>query len=211
MAFCLIAISMNGFTDDTNHNTPLYEDMTLVPAGIFLSGLTSDQMQKLSDTYQINPDLFSNIPSREIELPAFLIDRFEVTNQQYREFTEATGYRPPLNWIISGYPEEQADHPVVGIDHADAGAYAEWAGKRLPTDVEWEKAARGTDGRIWPWGNRWEPGACNADRGGPGAMITHPAAAGVYPRDRSVYGVYDMAGNVMEWVGYGKKYRLPTS
>ncbi len=200
MVFCLIAISMNGFTAGTFHNTPLHKDMVLVPAGIFLSGLTSDQIQKLSETYQINPDLCANIPSREIELPAFLIDRFEVTNQQYREFTEATGYRLPLNWIIAEYPEERADHPVVGIDHADAGAYANWAGKRLPTEAEWEKAARGTDGRLWPWGNTWHPHACRMDdlQGRPMNPETSPV--GSFGLDRSIYGVMDMAGNVPEYV-----------
>jgi iron(II)-dependent oxidoreductase len=110
----------------------------------------------------------------------FLIDRYEVTNAEYKKFRSA-----------HEFPPGKADHPVTGISWYDAQAYALWAGKRLPTEQEWEKAARGTDGRKWPWGNIFERGRCNL-----GAAT---APGGSFTGDKSPYGVHDMAGNVQEW------------
>src|SRR5262249_3157990 len=130
----------------------------------------------------------------------FLIDKYEVTNRQFRRFVEETGYKKPISWLDQGYPAGRDDFPVTGVNYEDARAYARWIGKRLPTEAEWEKAARGSDGRLWVWGNRWRQGACKMDdsRGGP--LVNSPAPVGSYPLDRSVYGVMDMAGNILEWV-----------
>ena len=178
------------------------EDMVYIPAGKFIMGTSDEQQKRLACHYQVNPDLFEIQTYQEVDVPAFYIDRYEVTNRQYKEFMDATGYRPPIAWLERGYPKGMDDYPINGADYEDALTYANWAGKRLPTEEEWEKAARGTDGRLWPWGNRWEPGACSSDLGGPESMITIPAPVGSHPRDRSVYGAYDMAGNVTEWVDY---------
>jgi formylglycine-generating enzyme required for sulfatase activity len=160
------------------------KQMMLVPAGPFLMG---------SDEYPIEA------PMRVVELAGFFIDRYPVTNREFQRFVDATQYRYlPQYWTDGMYPEDEPDHPVR-VTWDSAGAYAEWAGKRLPTEAEWEKAARGTDGRRWPWGNHfdeacahtWETflqtGECTV------AVTSHPAGA-------SPYGVEDLAGNTEEWV-----------
>jgi formylglycine-generating enzyme required for sulfatase activity len=185
----------------SQHST---EGMVFIPAGKFTMGISKIQQHIFAKQYLVNPDIFEIRPQREDMVFAFYIDRHEVTIGKYRKFLDATGHRVPIIWLEHGLPTGMDNYPVTGVDYEDAEAYAKWAGKRLPTDVEWEKAARGSDGRTWPWGNRWEPGACNADRGGPAAMITRPAPVGSHPRDQSVFGIYDMAGNVMEWVHYKK-------
>jgi formylglycine-generating enzyme required for sulfatase activity len=133
-----------------------------------------------------------------VRLPAFLIDRHEVTNAEFARFLRTTGYRPkcPTNflkhWPGGEMPPELADHPVVYVDLADARAYARWAGKRLPTELEWHRAAQGDDGRVWPWGNEFDPAKCNGS--GKGTL-----PVGSFPEGRSPFGCDDMAGNVWEW------------
>jgi formylglycine-generating enzyme required for sulfatase activity len=155
-------------------NPPL--EMILIPAGNFLMG---DEKQS-------------------VHVDAFYIDKYPVTNAEYAKFVEATG-RPPLpNWEEMGgtYPPDMSNHPVVFVNWFDAQDYAAWAGKRLLTEAEWEKAARGTDGRVYPWGNGFDKIMCNASEAGIGG--TTPV--GRYsPFGDSPYEVCDMAGNVWEW------------
>jgi len=135
----------------------------------------------------------------EVELPEFWIDRTPVTNAEYGQFVAATDHRPPRHWKRKVPPEEIADHPVVDVSWREAAAYAAWAGKRLPSDEEWEKAARGTDGREYPWGE-WELGRCNSAEHG----IRGTTPVGQYsPGGDSPYGCADMAGNVWEWTASG--------
>ena len=124
-------------------------------------------------------------------LPAFWIDRTEVTVAQYAAFVRATGRPPPL--FADDPAFNRATQPVTGVTWADADAYCRWAGKRLPSEVEWEKAARGTDGRLYPWGDA--PELWRAHLTGEA-----PVDVGSRPGDASPYGVLDMAGNVSEWV-----------
>jgi len=114
----------------------------LVPAGEFIMG---------SDNGQVNER-----PARKIRLPTFYIDRFKVTNAQYARFVRETGHPAPRSWKGGKMPVGKGDYPVVGVDWRDAVAYAKWCGKRLPTEEEWEKAARGADGFVYPWGNEWD-------------------------------------------------------
>ncbi len=128
---------------------------------------------------------------RPYAVDGFWMDRYEVTNAEYAEFVAQTGHRAAQ---FADDPDfNGADLPVTGVDYDDAVAYCTWAGKRLPTEVEWEKAARGTDGRIYPWGND-----DNLER----AYLQgkHPVPVTAYKQDVSPYGIYDMAGNVAEWV-----------
>jgi iron(II)-dependent oxidoreductase len=139
-----------------------------------------------------------SIPRRRVSLRAFYIDRHEVTIGAYRKFVAATRHELPALWTdyeMFGYPAPEDDHPVVDVNWYDATAYCKWSGKRLPTEAEWEKAARGPDGRIWPWGDRFDPGFANTESRG----RSFTTAVGALPKDVSPYGVYDMAGNAMEW------------
>ncbi|MDA1139899.1 MAG: SUMF1/EgtB/PvdO family nonheme iron enzyme [Planctomycetota bacterium] len=144
-------------------------------------------------------------------LALFFIDRTEVTNARYSRFLEVTKREPPPYWsgtnqVRFGKP----DQPVVGIRFGDAQAYAEWSGKSLPTEPQWEKAARGPDGSVYPWGNA-EPHAGVASFDG-NPQVGAPAAVGTKSRGQSIYGVFDMAGNVSEWVdgwfGPGEQFRV---
>ena len=130
-------------------------------------------------------------------LPEFWISRTPVTNAQYARFVEVTGCDAPGYWDGTVPSEGISDHPVTYVSWHDALAYAEWAGGRLPTEEEWEKAARGPEGRAYPWG-AWEEGRCNSKEAGVGT--TTPV--GQYsPGGDSFYGCADLAGNVHEWTG----------
>ncbi len=140
---------------------------------------------------------------RTVHLDAFYMDRTPVTNRQFRTFLEVTGYRPEdssagrflAHWPRGEMPKELADHPVVFVSWFDAKAYAAWAGKRLPTEAQWEKAARGPDGRKYPWG-RGEPTPTRANFG---KQHRSTVSVGSFPEGVSPYGVHDLAGNVWEW------------
>ncbi len=176
--------------------------MVLIPAGEFLMGTTHEQVQKLAAEYGYHPSwLDSESPQRSIDLPAYHIDRYPVTNKQYVEFCRETDYRFPDHWEETGPSEAWLVHPVCHINKEDATAYAEWAGKRLPTEAEWEKAARGTDGRLFPWGDEFDPEACCWNRTGRDGITTDPVDA--HPQGASPFGVMDMAGNVFEWCSDG--------
>ena len=180
-----------------------------IPAGPFLMGS--------SDTDALA--VANEKPQHTLTLPDFWIAKTPVTNAQFRPFVEGDGYRNQHYWTKVGWQWCQqektikprywddkqwngADYPLVGVSWFEAVAYCRWLMAqtghefRLPSEVEWEKAARGSDGRIWPWGNTWEPGRCNSEEAGIGK--TTPVSQ--YPNGASPYGVLDMAGNVWELV-----------
>ena len=141
--------------------------------------------------------------SRKMKVDSFFIDRTPVTNRQFKRFLEASGYRPADNhnflrdWKDGTYPEGWADKPVTWVSIEDARAYADWAGKRLPHEWEWQYAAQSTDGRLYPWGNEWSPGRVPPPDRGPARRP--PADVGASPQGASPFGVLDMAGNVSQW------------
>lgn len=145
-------------------------------------------------------------PRQEIVLDGFFIDRHEVTQEDYLQFIRETGYPPPPHWINGQYEAGKGNHPVSYVNWYDANDYCQWAGKHLPTEEEWEKAARGTDGRRYPWGDQFDLDRAHL---APGAdILIHTAPAGTYKEGLSPYGVADMIGNVWEWT---ESWYLPYS
>ena len=191
---------------------PAKEDMVLVPAGAFLMG---------SDKKTDRNAYVTEFPQRTVYLDAFAIDKYEVTNLQYLKFVLATGRPPLIDWRYDGgnFQEAMAHHPAMHVNWYDADAYCRWAGKRLPTEAEWEKAARGTDGRINPWGNQsagltranfGRTGLSGPVRDRPERLLLYPPLIAVdrYGNALSPYGAYQLMGNVAEWVSdwYEKEY-----
>ena len=167
--------------------------MVYIPAGEFIMGTSDEQIDALLRQFpNWNRSLFDDEkPQRRVYIDGYWIYKYEVTVTQYRKFCDETGRKMPVepDW---GW---QDDHPIVNVTYNDAAAYCNWAGVQLPTEAQWEKAARGTDGRIWPWGNEWDANKCNNFQTGP--RKTKPVDS--YPQGRAPYDVMDMAGNVWEW------------
>jgi formylglycine-generating enzyme required for sulfatase activity len=157
-------------------------EMVFIQGGEFLMG---------SDASAFHPER----PERLVTLDEYWIDRTEVSNAQYRRCVENGGCAEPKAWHD---PQFNADNQPALVSWDDAQTYCRWAGARLPTEAEWEKAARGTDGRTWPWGNEFESNWANLNGAGDGYGFTAPV--GSFPNDASPYGLLDMAGNAAEWV-----------
>jgi formylglycine-generating enzyme required for sulfatase activity len=171
---------------------PFEPEMILIPAGEFLMG---------SDPHKDKDALDREQPQHTLYLPDYYIAKTPVTNAQYAAFVQATGYKMPKHWENGEIPAGKDAHPVVNVSWDDAMVYYKWlaeaTGKSytLPSEAEWEKAARGTDGRLYPWGNTFDQGKCNVGKSG----IRGTAPVDKYPQGASPYGVLDMAGNVYEW------------
>lgn len=137
----------------------------------------------------------SERPQHKVTVKPFFIDVNEVTCEDYEKFIRATNRQPPATWSNGVYPSGWERRPVTGINWDDATAYAAWAGKRLPTEEEWELAARGADGRLYPWGREWKDGLANAVP----ASLGHVQNVGTYSAGVSPFGALDMVGNAWEW------------
>ncbi len=155
--------------------------MLLVPAGEFLMGEGDD--------------------AHPVDIAAFALARYPITNAAYQPFIAATGYPPPLDWREGRFLEMLGDHPVVNVSWYDALAYCGWLSAvtgqpyRLPTEAEWEKAARGASARTYPWGDEFDKTRCNTWEAGMGRTVS----VDVFPAGASPYGVMDLVGNVWEW------------
>lgn len=189
-----LAVKAKQIEVEDNRDFSIYEtlvgddgrEMILVPEGIFTRGSLEGG--------------FDEKPQQEIYLDAFYVDKFEVTVEAYNVFRRAANYiKPEVPFFQGDYAIlDTPNFPVVGVSWADAVNFCNWAGKRLLTEAEWEKAARGTHGLIYPWGNKVL--SKRANFAGKADGFEFMAPAGSYPAGRSVYGVYDMSGNVSEWV-----------
>ena len=171
--------------------------MVLIPAGEFIMGTNrTDPDNTHLKIGTVKPLYKDQRPEHKVDLDAFYIDQYEVTNSEYKQFIDATQYPElPGHWEEGAFPEGEKDLPVTNVTWGEALAYALWAGKRLPTEAQWEKAARGTEGRLFPWGEEYQKGWANVGVDGAKALVP----GGSYPKDVSPYQVFDMAGNVMEW------------
>ena len=172
-----------------NENIKIREDiptntgsMVLIPGGEFIMGS--------------NERWDDEAPEYIESVEKFYIDAYEVTNAEYEKFTYDTKREVPYHWSNGKVPKNKKNHPVIYVNWYDAEEYCKWEGKRLPTEQEWEKAARGESGNIYPWGNTWTIDKSNHPY--KGSTGTEPV--GSYPNGTSPYGLYDMSGNVWEWV-----------
>jgi formylglycine-generating enzyme required for sulfatase activity len=153
-----------------------------------------DKEGKASEYGIVSPWFNDERPAHQVRLDSYYIDRYEVSNADYARFVQATGHRPPTGWPAMRPPQGRERHPVVFVTWQDAQDYCQWRGKRLPTEAEWERAARGTDGRDYPWGRVFEKGRANV-----GGIVGDTRPIGSYENGKSPYGAYDMIGNVWEW------------
>jgi len=237
LALALAGTVVAGETPQNKH-----QNMVLIPAGPFLMGAEArDDDGKAQEYGSIKPWYLDEAPKHQQMVKAFWLDKFELSNREYREFVIANNYFIPNGWKENGYllsreilgyaslerlrglatdkfkldmdvstmgfdalldalveHLQQFDNlPVTGVTWFHARDFCRAQGKRLPTEAEWEKAARGTDGREYPWGNGWDESRLNIGSGGGWAHGVAPI--GSYPKGVSPYGVFDMAGNVMEW------------
>lgn len=175
--------------------TPTPPGMVYIPDGPFVMGTDQvDEANRAAEYGILKPWFEDERPAHMVTLPAYYLDRYEVTSADYQRFVRATNRRPPPDWPGAKHPPGAARVPVVSVTWDDADTYCRWAGKRLPSEAEWEKAARGFEGRLYPWGDRFESGFANVGgaRGG-------PVAVGSYPTGQTPLGVHDLAGNVWEW------------
>ncbi len=196
-----------------------------IPAGEFWMGSTREEREY---AYRLDKEVtrsygwYERETRRRANTSTFCIDRYPVTNSDYKKFIDETGHPEPFIsgaayqrqgflahsyekvkeflWKKGSFPPGREDHPVVLVSLDNAISYCAWMGKkmklryRLPSEVEWEKAARGTDGRIFPWGDEWNPDYLNS-----GERFGTTTPVGRFPQGRSPYGLYDMVGNVFEW------------
>jgi formylglycine-generating enzyme required for sulfatase activity len=183
------------------------EGMVLVPGGRFRFRVKGVEVAGKNDVGVDVQYPWEDAPRRyhdhEVETKAFYIDRFPVTNQQFKKFLDATHYSPAdrhnflRDWRDGVFPEGAADRPATWVSLEDARAYARWAGKRLPHEWEWQYAAQGGDGRVYPWGNEWNASAVPVpDKG---RRLTGTDKVDAYPAGASPFGVMDMVGNVWQW------------
>ena len=221
-----VAIADDSATFDSgNRDESRLGEMVPIPASPFLMGNNGNE--PFSSV--------AELPQHEVDLPAYQIGKYEVTRGQYRRFMQDDGYEDSSYWSEAGWKWRQDSkrtepaqwavvqewvghgygphrftqtdkHPVVGVTYFEAEAYCKWAGGRLPTEAEWEKAARwtGTHSNVFPWGDQWDPEKCNhlkdSNPAGGGMERLQSAPVGSYPDGASPYGCMDMVGNAYEWV-----------
>lgn len=210
--FLACALPLLSWADDNGPDNPLEGNMVFIPAGQFVYGTDQTDTAGLGPAMGIPKPLYQDEhPRQKPFLKGFYIDRFEVTHRRYRNFLEDLPthpdykemiqnlgyYAPPKDWQKTQFPEGMDDHPVVWVTWFDAANFCQWAGKRLPTEKEWERAARGKEGRAYPWGNVFERDRANLPNK-IGSKLTL-SKVGAFPKGATSENVEDLIGNVWEW------------
>jgi formylglycine-generating enzyme required for sulfatase activity len=187
----------------------LHPELVDIPAGPFLMGITAHDIEYLKlqnwdwvKNWYLKGQYRWELPGHEVDIPVFKISRYPITNRFYKKFVETTQHTAPTHWKKNTCPPGTDDYPVVCVDWYDAQAYCHWLSRetgkvyRLPTEAEWEKASRGTDGRLWPWGMEWDSMRCNSRAYGVGHIlpVNHFGQNCAGP-----YGIMDSCGNAAEW------------
>jgi len=172
-------------------------EMAFIPAGDFYQGSSEEMVDwAVKEFFAESREWYQDeTPVRKVYLDDFFIDKYEMTVSRYRNYLKQTGRPAPKYFDDAKF--NQDDQPVVGVAWQEAKNYCAWAGKRLPSEAEWEKAARGADAKIYPWGH--QPDDKKANVRGMNDRYRYTAPIGKYPQGQSPYGVMDMAGNVWEW------------
>ena len=199
----LNAMVQKGFIESENEAHLFLEpQMVRIPAGKFLMGSTLEQAMQAIKDGAAKSQVELEQPQHEVRLSEYSIGKYPVTNREYRSFVIDSEYKPPRGWSGNQYPDGKGDHPVVYVSWEDANSFCEWLSEktnkayRLPTEAEWEKAARGADGSIWPWGNVFDEFNANTKE----AKIGDTSPVRQFaPEGDSPYGCVDMSGNVREW------------
>jgi formylglycine-generating enzyme required for sulfatase activity len=193
-ASATVQVSPKPTPEVLNITSPVHLELIRIPAGAFYMG---------SDPERDNYGMVYEQPQHRVYVSEFYIGKYPITNEQYAAFVQATSYEPPEHWSEGKMPSGKEDHPVIEVSWEDAVKFCQWleqeTGKpyRLPTEAEWEKAARGTDSRIYPWDDDiWDETKCNTSENG--VRVMTPVGQ-FSPQGDSPYGVSDMAGNVWEW------------
>jgi formylglycine-generating enzyme required for sulfatase activity len=202
------AVDPYTFSSKTHAMPAKIPTMIKIPGGPFIMGTGDEQIKQLRAKEEwvqdwSDQELFLvEQPQHQISLPAFEIAQFPITNAEYYIFIRETGHRVPRSWMGIHFLPETEEHPVTNVSLKDALAYCEWLSNqtgrtyRLPTEAEWERAARGTDGRNYPWGNAFDPWRCNTLE----SAKRNTTPVGTYsPAGDSMCGAADMVGNVWEW------------
>ena len=199
LAYAALLIFVTAATAQEARDNPLEGDMVKIPAGSFSFG--TDQKDDTAEALSLGipkPWYADENPSQKIFLKSFYIDRHEVTNRRYKIYIDDVGAIPPLNWSKNNFPEGKGKYPVTGVSWFDANNFCRWAGKKLPTEKQWEKAARGEGENQYPWGNEFKADHANLS---PKAGSQNPVGpVGSHPSGATSLGVMDLIGNVWEWV-----------
>ena len=199
LACVLLLIFVTAATAQEARDNPLEGDMIKIPAGSFSFG--TDQKDDTAEALSLGipkPWYADENPSQKIFLKSFYIDRHEVTNRRYKIYIDDVGAIPPLDWSKNNFPEGKSNYPVTGVSWFDANNFCQWAGKKLPTEKQWEKAARGEGENQYPWGNEFKADHANlSSKAGSRSSI---GPVGSHPSGATSLGVMDLIGNVWEWV-----------
>lgn len=196
--FAIFSLPLSGWAQSTADRS-LEGEMVHIPSGHFIFG--TDKKDETAEALSLGipkPWYADETPRQKIFLKGFYIDTFEVTNERYKKYVDDLGAVPPQNWKNNNFPEGKNNDPVTWVTWFDAANFCQWAEKKLPTEKQWERAAKGTQGNEYPWGNEYQPDmAYLSKRAG---SKNKPVAVGSFPKSVTQEGIHDLVGNVWEWV-----------